>query len=61
MGKKKNPHAVALGRRGGIKGGAKGGKAAAASRTPGERSEAARKAVNARWAKWREERVSSTA
>jgi hypothetical protein len=53
MGKKKNPHAVALGRKGGIKGGAKGGKATAAARTPEERSEAARKAVNARWAKSR--------
>jgi hypothetical protein len=54
MAKRKNPHAVALGRRGGIKGGAKGGKATAAARTPEERSEAARKAVTARWAKWKE-------
>jgi hypothetical protein len=53
MAKRKNPHAVALGRRGGIKGGAKGGKATAAARTPEERSEAARKAVTARWAKFR--------
>lgn len=39
----KNPAAVALGR--------KGGKATASKRTPEERSEAARKAVEARWAK----------
>jgi hypothetical protein len=45
--KRKNPHAVALGR----KGGKKGGKATAANRTPAERSEAAKKAVLARWAK----------
>jgi hypothetical protein len=57
MAKKKNPHAVALGRRGGWKGGSKGGKATAAARTPEERSEAARKAVNARWAKFRAART----
>ncbi len=45
--KSKNPHAVALGRRGGKK----GGKVTAARRTAEERSEAARKAVRARWAK----------
>ncbi len=44
-GKVKNPAAVALGRLGGLK----GGKARARSLTPEERSEAARKAVNARW------------
>lgn len=54
MGKRKNPHAVELGRRGGIKGSAKGGEATAAKRTPEERSESARKAVTARWAKWKE-------
>jgi hypothetical protein len=37
-------------------GGAKGGKARAANMTPEERSESARKAVNARWEKWRQER-----
>lgn len=42
----KNPAAVALGR--------KGGKATAENRTPEQRSEAARKAVEARWAKTRE-------
>jgi len=47
MKKKKNPYAVALGRRGGKK----GGPARAARMTPQERSEAARKAVLARWAK----------
>lgn len=39
----KNPAAVALGR--------KGGKATARNRNPEQRSEAARKAVEARWAK----------
>jgi len=47
MAKRKNPHAVALGR----KGGKKGGIARAAKLTAKERSEAARKAVMARWAK----------
>lgn len=41
----KDPAAVELGRRGGLK----GGKARAASMTPEERSEAARKAARARW------------
>lgn len=45
--KKKNPAAVALGR----KGGKKGGPARAAKLTPAQRSESARKAVQARWAK----------
>ena len=45
--KKKNPAAVALGR----KGGKKGGPARAAKLTPKQRSESARKAVQARWAK----------
>lgn len=44
---KKNPAAVALGR----KGGKKGGPARAAKLTPKQRSESARKAVRARWAK----------
>ena len=48
---KKNPHAVALGR----KGGKKGGPARAANMTPEERSESARKAVLARWEKARKE------
>jgi hypothetical protein len=43
----KNPHAVALGRLGGKK----GGKARAEKLTPEQRSEIARKAVQARWAK----------
>ena len=42
----KNPAAVELGRRGGLK----GGKARAASMTPEQRSEAAKKAAAARWA-----------
>lgn len=41
----KNPHAVALGRLGGKK----GGKARAEKMTKKERSEAARKAAKARW------------
>lgn len=45
----KDPAAVALGR----KGGKKGGPARAARLTPEQRSESARKAVQARWAKTR--------
>lgn len=48
---KKNPAAVMLGRLGGLK----GGKARAAKMTPEERSESARKAVQARWEKARQE------
>jgi hypothetical protein len=44
---KKNPAAVALGRLGGLK----GGKARAAKLSPEQRSEIARRAVLARWAK----------
>jgi hypothetical protein len=43
----KNPAAVELGRRGGLK----GGKARAAKLTPEERSAAAKKAATARWNK----------
>ena len=43
----KDPAAVALGRKGGLK----GGKARAETLTPEERSEAARKAAQARWAR----------
>jgi hypothetical protein len=43
----KNPHAVALGRLGGKK----GGKARAEKLTPAERKEIARKAAKARWEK----------
>lgn len=42
----KNPAAVALGRKGGLK----GGKARAAKLTPAERSAAAKRAAAARWA-----------
>jgi hypothetical protein len=49
MAKKKNPHAVALGRLGGLK----GGKARTAKLSAPERRELARKAVVARWAKAR--------
>jgi len=45
--KKKNPHAVALGKMGG----SKGGKLRAAKLSAERRSEIARKAVLARWAK----------
>jgi hypothetical protein len=45
--KKKNPAAVALGRQGGKK----GGPARAAKLTSEQRSESARKAVQARWSK----------
>jgi hypothetical protein len=45
--KRKNPHAVALGRLGGLK----GGKARISKLTPEERKELARKAIRARWAK----------
>jgi hypothetical protein len=41
----KDPAAVALGRRGGLK----GGKARAAKLTPEQRSQAAKKAAQARW------------
>jgi hypothetical protein len=47
--RKKNPHAVALGRLGGKKGGKKGGKARWEGVPPEERSEILRKAVQARW------------
>jgi hypothetical protein len=47
MSKPKNPHAVALGKMGG----SKGGKIRAAKLTPQERSDIARKAVLARWAR----------
>jgi hypothetical protein len=43
----KDPAAVALGRKGGLK----GGKARAASMTPEQRSEAAKRAAQARWSK----------
>ena len=43
----KDPAAVSLGRRGGLK----GGKARAASLSPKRRAEIARKAAKARWAK----------
>jgi hypothetical protein len=54
MAEEKNPAAVALGKLGG----SKGGKARAAKMTPEERSEAARKAAMARWAKRRQQESS---
>ena len=47
MKKEKNPHAVALGKMGGLK----GGKKRAARLTPEERSASARNAALARWAR----------
>lgn len=52
--KRKNPYAVVLGR----KGGKRGGPARAAKMTPAERSESARNAVLARWAKEKARRAS---
>lgn len=54
---KKNPAAVALGRRGGLI----GGHARAANMTAEERSESARKAVQARWARVKKKKVKKTA
>ena len=51
MPKRKNPHAVALGRKGGKAGGPKGGKARWEGVSAEERSAIARKAARARWAK----------
>lgn len=51
LGKRKNPAAVALGR----KGGKKGGPARAASLSAEQRTESARKAVKARWSKVKSE------
>jgi len=48
---KKNPHAVALGKRGG----SKGGKLRAEKLSPEKRREIARKAVQARWAKYKKD------
>jgi hypothetical protein len=52
--KEKDPAAVALGRKGGLK----GGHARAAKMTPEERRESARKAVLARWEKVRRDKAS---
>ena len=49
---KKNPHAVALGRKGGLK----GGPARAEKLTAKQRSESARKAARARWKQEKEGR-----
>jgi len=50
---KKNPAAVALGRKGGLK----GGPARAANMTAEERSESARNAVKARWARVKKKKI----
>lgn len=54
MTKEKGPATVELGKDGGLK----GGKARAAKTTPEERSESARKAARARWAKKRQQEES---
>jgi hypothetical protein len=51
--REKNPHAMALGKMGG----AKGGKTRAARLTPEERTSSARKAALARWAKVKKEKA----
>jgi hypothetical protein len=51
MAKAKNPHAVALGRLGGLKAAGAGGRAQFAKMTAEERSAYARRAAIARWAK----------
>ena len=56
MAKKKNPHAVALGRLGGFASAGKGAAARFAAMTKEERVALARKAVRARWAKKRAKR-----
>jgi hypothetical protein len=53
MGRRKNPHAVALGRKGGKIGGPKGGKARWEGVPAEERRKLARKAAVARWSKRR--------
>ena len=50
---KKNPHAVALGKMGG----SKGGKKRASKLTPEERSASARKAALARWSKQSDKKI----
>jgi hypothetical protein len=52
--RKKHPYAVALGRRGGLK----GGPARAAKLTPKERQASARRAAQARWARVKQARRS---
>jgi hypothetical protein len=47
--KRKDPAAVKLGRRGGLKGGHKGGKARQALLTPEQRRELGRRGAEARW------------
>jgi hypothetical protein len=49
--KKLPPEVLEFFKKQGAKGGKKGGTARAANMTPEQRSEAARQAVNARWAK----------
>ena len=56
MAKKKNPHAVALGKLGG----SKGGKIRAAKLTSEQRSKIARNAVLARWEKARKSKEKKT-
>jgi len=55
--RRKNPYAVALGRKGGLK----GGPARAANMTPEERTESARNAVLVRWSRKKQNRTGSGA
>jgi len=53
MGKRKNPHAVALGRKGGLAAAGAGARMMHAALIPEERSARARRAALKRWAKKR--------
>jgi hypothetical protein len=53
---KKDPLAVELGRRGGLAAAGKGGRIRMAKMTARQRRALAKKAIKARWAKWRKER-----
>lgn len=57
MGKRKNPHAVALGRKGGLAAAGAGARKMHAALTPEQRSERARNAAFKRWAKQRKKGV----
>jgi hypothetical protein len=51
MARRKDPNAVALGRKGGKKGGPIGGRARMGALTPEQRTALAKKAAQARWGK----------
>ncbi len=60
MGKRKNPNAVALGRRGGLKGGQKGGKARWEGVSKEQRQAIAQKAAFARWGRAKKTKTGKT-